>query len=179
MVAGINRLMERMRETSGITHRHFRSVFSCFIFSKVVAKLFDGLEKKDAYHSAMEEVKSYINTQTFNPKEIELFKRTISGRLLDAAKDDIYSSGYVLHTLEASIWSFLHTETYKDAVLRAVNLGGDTDTTSCVTGALAGLYYGKETIPTDWIETLVRRHDIVLLATNFQKCIENVILAKS
>jgi len=172
-------LMECMRETSGITHRHFRSVFSCFIFSKLVANLFKGFEKKDAYHAAMEEVKTYVATQNFNPKEVELFHRTINGKLLETPEDEIYSSGYVLHTLEASIWCFLHTETYKDAVLSAVNLGGDTDTTGCVTGALAGLYYGKEAIPKDWIETLVRRQEIVLLATNFQKCMENVILAKS
>jgi len=62
-------------------------------------------------------------------------------------KSDIYASGYVLHTLEASIWCILKTTNYKDAVLMAVNLGEDTDTTGCVTGGLAGLLYGQEAMP--------------------------------
>jgi ADP-ribosylglycohydrolase len=51
----------------------------------------------------------------------------------------VSSDGYVVHTLEASIWSFMTTDNYKDAVLKAVNLGKDTDTTGAVTGGLAGL----------------------------------------
>jgi len=66
----------------------------------------------------------------------------------------------VIHTLEASIWCFLNTENYKDAILKAVNLGEDTDTTGAVTGGLAGLYYGYESIPADWLAVLARRQDI-------------------
>ena len=60
---------------------------------------------------------------------------------------DIRSSGFVIDTLEAAFWCFLTTDNYKDAVLKAVNLGDDTDTTGAVTGALAGLAYGLESIP--------------------------------
>ena len=53
----------------------------------------------------------------------------------------------MLHTLKASIWCLLTTDNYKDAVLKAVNLGEDTDTTAAVTGGLAGLLYGLDNIP--------------------------------
>ena len=62
--------------------------------------------------------------------------------------------------LEAAFWSFLTTRNYKDAVLRAVNLGDDTDTTGAVTGALAGLHYGLKDIPQEWLDTLVKREEI-------------------
>lgn len=45
----------------------------------------------------------------------------------------------------------MNSENYKESVLKAVNLGGDTDTIAALTGALSGLYYGYESIPEDWI----------------------------
>lgn len=172
-------LMERMRETSGVTHRHFRSIFSCFIYSKFAGHLFRGLEKQEAYVKAMEEVREYIASKNFNPDELAFFERTVSGKLISEVEERVYSSGYVLHTLEASIWCFLNTNSYSEAVLKAVNLGGDTDTTGCVTGALAGLYYGDEGIPTEWKNVVVRKKDIIELANDFKNCMDNLILAKS
>jgi len=75
-------------------------------------------------------------------------------------EDEIASSGYVVSTLEASFWSFLTTGNYKDAVLKAVNLGSDTDTTGAVTGGLAGLYHGYNNIPEKWINDIARTKDI-------------------
>jgi ADP-ribosylglycohydrolase len=70
----------------------------------------------------------------------------------------------VLHTLEASIWCLLTTDNYKDAVLKAVNLGEDTDTTGAVTGGLAGLLYGLDNIPENWIKQIAKHDDIEELA---------------
>jgi ADP-ribosyl-[dinitrogen reductase] hydrolase len=174
-----HQLLERIREISGVTHRHFRSVFSCFIFSKFVGHLLRGLEKNEAYAKTINEVDEFISHNNFNPEELKLFSRILSGTLGNEIEESIQSSGYVLHTLEASIWCFLNSNSYSDAVLKGVNLGGDTDTTGCVTGALAGLYYGKSQIPTEWITGLVRKEDVIELAKNFQKSVEKVILAKS
>lgn len=75
-------------------------------------------------------------------------------------EDEISSSGYVLHSLEASLWCFLNSDSYSEAVLKAVNLGEDTDTTGAITGGLAGIYYGFEAIPDEWVEVLARKEDI-------------------
>lgn len=69
----------------------------------------------------------------------------------------IQSTGYVVYTLEAALWSFIHNDNYKDTILSAVNLGSDTDTIAALTGALAGLYYGYDSIPKEWLNTLVQR----------------------
>jgi ADP-ribosyl-[dinitrogen reductase] hydrolase len=78
--------------------------------------------------------------------------------------EDIRSSGYVIDTLEACLWCLLNSTSYAEAVLKAVNLGGDTDTTAAVTGGLAGIYYGVENIPSEWINEITRKDDIIDLA---------------
>lgn len=74
-----------------------------------------------------------------------------------------------MHTLEASIWCLLTTDNYSSAVLKAVNLGEDTDTTGAVTGGLAGLLYSFDNIPTNWTNQLARKDDIIDLAERWEK----------
>jgi ADP-ribosyl-[dinitrogen reductase] hydrolase len=69
-----------------------------------------------------------------------------------------------VHTLEAAAWSFLTTSTFEDAVARAANLGDDADTVAAVTGALAGAYYGYESIPLQWRSGLLHEREIKKLA---------------
>jgi len=172
-------LWNKIQEVSGITHRHFRSVFSCFVFSKLVSAILQGHDKRKAYDLARQDASRYADEIGINPDERKLFERTLNGSLIGDPQEKIYSTGYVLHTLEAAIWCFLNTGSYHDAVLRAVNLGGDTDTTGCVTGALAGLYYGSSEIPDVWKSVIARRDDIITLAKDFQMCMDKRILAKS
>lgn len=63
----------------------------------------------------------------------------------------------VVDTLTAALWCLLSTESYQDCVLKAVNLGDDTDTTAAVAGALAGLKYGYEAIPPAWLDTICNK----------------------
>lgn len=79
----------------------------------------------------------------------------------------------MIHTLEASVWCVLTTESFRDAVLTAVNLGEDADTTGAVTGAMAGLLYGIDSIPKNWKEQLARHDDIEDLAERMAKKFSN------
>jgi len=63
----------------------------------------------------------------------------------------------VVDSFEAAIWCLINTDNYKDAILKAVNLGSDTDTVAAIAGGLAGLYYGYESIPKDWKNAIRRR----------------------
>lgn len=76
----------------------------------------------------------------------------------------IRASGYVIHTLEAALWSVGRTESFEDALVLAVNLGEDSDTVGAVTGQLAGALYGESGIPRRWLEPLAWRERIAGLA---------------
>ncbi len=76
----------------------------------------------------------------------------------------IRTSGFVVHTLEAALWAFANTESYEQAVLRAVNLGEDADTTGAVCGQLAGAFYGAGGIPQRWLDILAGRGTVEMLA---------------
>ena len=101
-----------------------------------------------------------MGKQGFATKEIQLFNRILDQRIYEQPEINIHSGGYVLQTLEASLWCLFNSTNYKEAVLKAVNLGGDTDTTACVTGGLAGLLYGYDNIPQPWFKELARKNDI-------------------
>jgi ADP-ribosyl-[dinitrogen reductase] hydrolase len=76
----------------------------------------------------------------------------------------IRGSGYVIDCLEAAAWCVWQTDNFKDAILRAANLGDDADTTAAVCGQLAGAFYGEEGIPGHWLQKLVMADEIGELA---------------
>jgi ADP-ribosyl-[dinitrogen reductase] hydrolase len=155
------------REVSGITHSHIRSVIGCFFAIEFMIQLLAGKDKCDAYSEAQNIVRDYLHLIDVKSSEIELYNRILFDDISRIPEQDIYSSGYVLHTLEASLWAFLTTENFKDAVLKAVNLGDDADTIGAITGGMAGLFYGFEQIPEGWINQLARKEDIENLVQRF------------
>lgn len=88
------------------------------------------------------------------------------GAYQDKAEDEVRGSGYVVESLEAALWCFLHTDSFRDAVPKAVNLGDDADTTGAVCGQIAGPYYGVEGIPEEWLGKLAMRERIAELASS-------------
>src|SRR5690606_11054682 len=106
----------------------------------------------------------FLTSIAVDPEEVAHFSRLLKRNIFDLDEKDIASSGYVVHTLEASIWCLLTTDNFETAVLKAVNLGEDTDTTASVTGGLAGLLYGFDAIPKEWIRELAGRKAIEDLA---------------
>ncbi|MDR2150117.1 MAG: ADP-ribosylglycohydrolase family protein [Spirochaetaceae bacterium] len=151
------------KAVSSITHAHPVSVASCFFHLEYLLKLLGGMDKDAAYAqlcAEFREGKPHISNDTLGR-----FARLLRDiRLLPESA--IKSSGFVIDTLEAAFWCFLTTDSYRNAVLKAVNLGEDTDTTAAVTGALAGLYYGfdERGIPSEWIRKLARFEDIFAVA---------------
>lgn len=145
---------------SSITHRHIRSIISCVIYIEFACNLLNGLDSYESYMKMQTLVKHYYKDE----QELEHFKAILYHHIADYSEDDIHSTGYVIHTLEASLWCMFNSNSYTEAVLKAVNLGDDTDTTGAVTGGLAGLVYGINSIPQTWINLLPRKEEIYNLA---------------
>jgi ADP-ribosylglycohydrolase len=76
----------------------------------------------------------------------------------------IRGTGYVVDCLDAALWAFHRSETFRDGALLAVNLGDDADTMGAVYGQLAGAYYGEQGIPQEWRRCLALRDTIGSLA---------------
>lgn len=152
------------KQVSSITHGHVRSVIACFYYLEFARLLLDGRDKFEIYSELKQTVTAHLQSLEIVIDELSLFDRLLKGNIHDLHEHEISSSGYVLHTLEASVWCLLTTDNYKDAVLKAVNLGEDTDTTGAVTGGLAGILYGSGSIPAEWLGVLAKREDIEKLA---------------
>lgn len=156
-----------VKQVSSITHAHIRSVISCFFFIEYLQNLMVFKDKFEAFENTQNTVRDYINSTSCNNDEKSLFLRLFYDKIYLLEKDEVFSSAYVLHTLEASIWSFLNTNSFEEAVLKAINLGHDTDTTGSVTGALAGIFYGANTINSTFVESIARSNDIITLSDRF------------
>ncbi|MDR6560132.1 MULTISPECIES: ADP-ribosylglycohydrolase family protein [unclassified Arcicella] len=156
-----------VKEVSSITHAHVRTIIGCFFAVEFVINLLKEENKFEAYYETQNTVRDYLHLIQIKNSEIELYNRILFDDIFHLAQEEIFSSGYILHTLEASLWTFLTTDNFHDAVLKGINLGGDTDTIGSVTGGMAGLYYGFDQIPAEWINQLARKEDILALSNRF------------
>ena len=125
---------DEVAAVSAITHAHDTSTEACVRMVHAARDLAEGMD--------VEEVAAFYGVDVGKPR------------------DEVSSGGYVLHTYDAAFWCLANTDCYKDCVLAAVNLGDDTDTTAAVAGALAGIVYGYESIPREWLSVL-RGKDVI------------------
>jgi ADP-ribosylglycohydrolase len=140
-----------------ITHRHHLCSLSCMYYVKMMRALLDGKDKQEVCSIAAGYLRKGWRLTDAEDDHLEtrkIFQKLFDPNFSTLPESEIQSTGYVISTLEAAVWCFLNTANYKDAVLKAVNLGSDTDTIAALTGGLAGLYYGYDTIPENWINQI-------------------------
>ena len=163
----MRQLTDRIHRASAITHRHPRSQMACVFFTLIIRELLNGLSAPEAFANGLSAFRSHYEPEAWWAAEFDYFQLLLAGDLGHQPEREIDSSGYVVHTLAASIWCLLTTSSFQECVLKAVNLGGDTDTTGCVAGGLAGSHYGLAAIPQPWRDVLARRDEIELLFNRF------------
>lgn len=153
------RLIEIAHLVSRITHGHPRSQLACGYACLLISRLLAG----DSASVAYERTNALVERLYADPQwhaEQAAYGRLLSGRIASEPRSAIQSSGYVVHTLEASVYLLLRSPSYSQAVLDAINLGDDTDTTACVVGGLAGVLHGQEAIPQSWLDPIARRAEL-------------------
>lgn len=144
---------------ASMTHAHVISTFACCIYTSIVQNLLRGMSPTEAVTTSVSSHTAEIAVPT-----LSVYSRLSHVQYLE--RDEIKSSGYVVDTLEAALWSFLTTRSYRECLLKAVNLGKDTDTVGAIAGGLAGLYYsvgGNKGIPESWIAKIARADQIASL----------------
>ena len=146
---------ETIDAVSSLTHAHEISKMACRIYIKIARHLLQGGDLK--------EVLKNIPVERIEFERLPLLETL--------PRERIESSGYVLDTLEAALWSLLHSNSYRECILLAVNLGGDTDTVAAVAGGLAGIMYGtggEKGIPEEWIDQIAKKEWIGELCSEFE-----------
>lgn len=136
---------------SSVTHRHPRSQLACAYLCLVARGLIHHETPLAAWRHAVDTMRPFFRV---HPAEATAFARVASDDFPSLPESEIESGGYVIHTLEAALWCLLKGGRFEDIVLRAINLGGDTDTTGCVAGGLAGTWLGEPAIPKAWLSSL-------------------------
>lgn len=166
-----------IHDVSSLTHRHPRSQMGCGIYALILMELCDG-RGISGIQAAIDRAKQYYEATLAFSKELGSYARILNcTSIMDFARtpeNEIRSGGYVVDTLEAALWCVLNTDNYRDCVLKAVNLGDDTDTVAAVAGGLAGCLYGMEGIPCDWLAGLRKAGDIEALCRAFVDSLNTV-----
>ncbi len=160
---------------SSLTHAHNRSKIACGIYICVASCIMDENELNGALKMGILYALEYYRSHGFT-EELSHFKRLENEEFAQTPESMIKSSGYVVDTLEAAIWCLLNTESYKDCVLKAVNLGEDTDTVAAVAGGLAGLYY--KSIPEEWLSVIAKRDYVEGLCNKLHKSLYRLGIEK-
>lgn len=157
--------IECVHQATALTHNHMRAKIASGIYYFMVQAILDEegtLIKK--LQIGMDNAADYYKSDIMNLTEWTRFGRMSTlAEFATVPEEQIKSSGYVLHSLEAAVWSLITTETLEDGLLKAVNLGDDTDTVGAIAGGLAGLHYGYHSIPETWRKVIIKKNEIIAL----------------
>lgn len=155
---------------SSITHRHPISIMGCYIYVLFGIEMLNGKTFKEAYNII--KVKDY---SMFSESCQNQYERILTQDIYTLEMNEIKSTGYVVDTLEATLWILLTTENYNSAIIKAINLGNDTDTIGACVGALAGIYYGLDNINLSWKRELIKYDYIEQLCDKFNDILVKIM----
>ena len=150
--------MGRAADSSRTTHGAVEAVDACRYFSGLLVGALTGADRETLLSPRYCPVEGHWDRNPLAPG-IDAIAR---GSFKDNV--EIRGKGYVVDTLEAALWAFHTTGSFREGALMVVNLGDDADTTGAVYGQLAGAYYGVEAIPAEWRQRLAMREMIESMA---------------
>lgn len=143
---------------SSLTHAHMRSIVASTIYIQLLISLLHNHK----FEVAIKNTKNLI-TDNFSSNELFVnefetyYSKIFETDFFSTELKNIKSTGYVVDSLLASIWCVGTTGSFEESVLKAVNLGGDTDTIGAITGTLAGALYKVENIPEKWLNQIANK----------------------
>lgn len=161
--ASLDDKIEVIHNMSALTHGHARSKMACGVYAILIMDLLE-TEYKGTISYSLARAKSYYAAKPEFKSEMEYFDKIFSPGLAELPESVIKSSGYVIDTLEAALWCALNTDNFLDCILKAVNLGDDTDTVAAVAGGIAGCIYDA---PEDLIKGVVKYEEVDRLCDKF------------
>ena len=150
-----------VKKYSSLTHAHQLSIMASYIYVRYMLAILKGKDKNTAYN-----VLKYIDYNKYFRKEIISEYSRIINNISDLELSEINSTDNVVDTIEAILWIIVNTNSYKQAIIGAINLGGDTNTISALVGSIAAIIYGVDDIPSKWIDNIKKKDYINNLILN-------------
>lgn len=142
-----------VKKYSSLTHAHQLSIMASYIYVRFMLNILKGKNKTTSYNLI-----KYIDYEKYFRKEIiSEFSRLLKDNINELSLEEIQSTDNVVDTLEATIWIILNTNNYQQAIVGAINLGGDTNTIGALVGAVAGIIYGVDDVPHKWIDNIKKK----------------------
>lgn len=160
-----DKVYDIVKKVSSITHAHEISILGCYIYVMYAISLLRNNNKQKAYKY----IRDLKYNKLFDEKTIEKYNRILKHDISKYELEQISSSGYVVSTLEATLWVLLNTTNYNEAIIGAINLGEDTDTLGACVGGLAGIIYGLESIKDSWKNDLKKYNNIKQICEVFDE----------
>ena len=157
-------ILKIVKEVSSITHRHPISILGCYIYVRLAIELLKGKELLQAYQEIKKLDYSYFTEDT-----IYKYERILNNDIGLYNINEVSSNGYIISTLEAVIWTLINSKSFNETIIKAINLGEDTDTVGACVGGLAGIYYGIENIKQKWKDNILRYNYIINMCKEFEK----------
>lgn len=157
-------VLDLVRKISSITHAHEISIMASYIYTRFIMFLLNGKDKLSAYSMT-----KCVDYTMFSDEVREKFNRLIKEDIGKLKINEIYSGNSAIEALEAAIWVVLQSESYKEAIIGAINLGGKTDTIAALTGAACGIIYGYDFIPLEWRDNIIRKEYLLDIIEEFSE----------
>ena len=151
--------VKTVHEVGGLTHNHLRAKIACGLYYFCVKEILDGKGSlKERLQKGLDDGFAFYENDIISQAELSYYRRLRNlAKFAAVSETGIRSTGYVVDSLEAAVWSLIRTDSFRDCLLTAVNLGDDADTVGAIAGGLAALYYGYEGIPGEWLAVIKRR----------------------
>jgi ADP-ribosylglycohydrolase len=156
-------LLKLTNDVSSLTHGHNISKLACYMYVKFIIRLLNGMSKEECYEYLKND-----DYSMYDYNSISKYDRLIKGDIRKFKIDDIKSSGYVVDTWECVLWILLNSKSYKETIIAATNIGQDTDTIGAIVGSMAGIIYGLDKAPKQWLDTLIKKDYLIDLANKLE-----------
>lgn len=157
-----------VKNVSSITHANEISILGCYIYVNYLLFILNGKDKFASYNM----VKCLDYTEYFDEDIVAYYNRLLKTNINNLKIDDLKSTGYIVYTLEAVMWVILNTQSYSEAIIGSINLGGATDTIAALAGSIAGILYGIDKIPNKWLSKLEKIDYLDDVARSFEDFFE-------
>jgi ADP-ribosyl-[dinitrogen reductase] hydrolase len=165
--AGPEQAIHFAAESSRTTHGAPAALDACRFYAALIIGALEGRSKEEI-----------LSPTLYHGSLVPEIREIADGSFKRKNPPAILGSGYVVRSLEAALWAFYRSDSFKDGALLATNLGDDADTTAAIFGQLAGAFYGASGIPAGWLEKLAMRDLITAIADNLLALSEHLAPAK-